>query len=303
MSNSMVNDIVLVVDDSPDTLSFVNDALEAAGMDVLVALEGKQAITITQRIKPDIILMDALMPNMDGFETCKALKEDPSLASIPVIFMTGLTDTCDVVKGLEAGGVDYLTKPIQPNELLARMKVHLTNARTSASVQEALDTSGQYLMTVNRAGDLLWGTPQAHALMAKAGINALWFIEHFPVQSRNWLVDLNEAEKNPLKLNQLKYPLELQLVSAQDNGELLVRLIDGDRPKGPELLKVKLQMTERESEVLHWVANGKTNREIAEILSMSPRTVNKHLEQIFPKLGVENRTAAAGVALRVLSKE
>ncbi|MCW8884368.1 MAG: response regulator, partial [Motiliproteus sp.] len=114
------NDIVLVVDDSPDTLSLINDALDAAGLDVLVALEGRQALTVARRIRPDIILLDAIMPNMDGFETCSALKEDPSLASIPVIFMTGLTDTEDVVRGLECGGVDYLTKPINPNELLAR---------------------------------------------------------------------------------------------------------------------------------------------------------------------------------------
>lgn len=93
----------------------------------------------------------------------------------------------------------------------------------------------------------------------------------------------------------------MKLVSDQESGEYLIKLIDGDRLSGAALLKTKLSVTERESEVLHWIANGKTNREIAEILEMSPRTVNKHLEQIFPKLGVENRTAAAGVALRVLT--
>ena len=87
------------------------------------------------------------------------------------------------------------------------------------------------------------------------------------------------------------------------NGEYLIRLIDGNRLSGAALLKDKLAITDRESEVLHWIANGKTNREIAEILEMSPRTVNKHLEQIFPKLGVENRTAAAGVALRVITSD
>ncbi len=102
-------DIALVVDDSADALSLINDALESAGMDVLVALEGKQALTIAKRIRPDIILLDAVMPVMDGFDTCRALKADPALAAIPVIFMTGLTETDDIVKGLECGGVDYLT--------------------------------------------------------------------------------------------------------------------------------------------------------------------------------------------------
>jgi DNA-binding CsgD family transcriptional regulator len=95
----------------------------------------------------------------------------------------------------------------------------------------------------------------------------------------------------------------LKFLGYTEQSEALVKLEDGDRPLGPELLKVELGLTERESHVLHWIANGKTNREIAEILEMSPRTVNKHLEQIFPKLGVENRTAAAGVALRIMTRE
>jgi len=180
MNMKISNDIVLVVDDSPDALSLINDALEDAGMDVLVALEGRQALTIAKRIRPDIILLDAIMPNMDGFETCEALKADPSLSSIPVIFMTGLTDTCDLVRGLEAGGVDYLTKPINPSELLARMKVHLNNARQTTNVQNALDSSGQYLMTLNFAGSVLWGSPQAHAQLARAGMDESWLKAELP---------------------------------------------------------------------------------------------------------------------------
>ena len=303
MNTAIGKEIVLVVDDSPDALSLINDALEQAGMDVLVALEGRQALTIARRIRPDIILLDAIMPNMDGFDTCRALKADPGLAGIPVIFMTGLTDTRDVVKGLEAGGVDYLTKPINPSELLARMKVHLANARQTVSVHSALDDSGQHLMTVNHSGEVQWGTPQAYALLAKAQVDLDWQNKHLGAQINQWLATPELAQQQALKLRHLSYPLELKLVSMHDNGEVLVRLIDGERPTGASLLKIKLSVTERESEVLHWIANGKTNREIAEILEMSPRTVNKHLEQIFPKLGVENRTAAAGVALRLLSVE
>lgn len=306
MNTVLGKEIVLVVDDSPDALSLINDALEHAGMDVLVALEGRQALTIARRIRPDIILLDAIMPNMDGFETCLALKADPSLSSIPVIFMTGLTETEDVVKGLEAGGVDYLTKPINPNELLARMRVHLANARQAVSVESALDVSGQHLITVSAQGQLIWGTPQAHALLAKAEIDQQWQATFLAPQIQDWLGGVipprhSESQVKPFKLSHLSYPMELKLVSQQPTGEFLIKLIDGNRLTGAELLKAKLDVTERESEVLHWIANGKTNREIAEILEMSPRTVNKHLEQIFPKLGVENRTSAAGVALRILA--
>ena len=301
------SDIVLVVDDSPDALSLIHDTLEAANMDVLVALGGKQALTIARRIRPDIILLDAIMPNMDGFETCRALKAEQSLASIPVIFMTGLSDTDDIVRGLEAGGVDYLTKPIQPNELIARMRVHLSNARLSNNAQSALDSMGQYLMTTTHAGEIVWATPQTYALLAKARASSEWQSTELALQIRLWLAHQPPLpvgkSGNILKLSGLDYPLGLKMMGITEQKEVLLRLEDGDKPAGPALLKKELDLTDRESEVLHWIANGKTNREIAEILVMSPRTVNKHLEQIFPKLGVENRTSAAGVALRVLSVE
>ncbi|REG84943.1 response regulator transcription factor [Marinomonas pollencensis] len=294
------NDIVLVVDDSADALSLINDTLEAANMDVLVALEGKQALTIAKRIRPDIILLDAIMPTMDGFETCKALKADANLASIPVIFMTGLSDTDDIVRGLEVGGVDYLTKPIKPSELLARMKVHLNNARLTNSAQLALDSTGQHLMTVSDDGNIMWATPQTYALLAKARATPQWQQQALAQQLKHWFDHHPEIDSR-LSLSDLEYPLSVKIVSAEQGQERLLKLEDGRRPTGPQLLHQELGLTERESEVLHWLANGKTNREIAQILDMSPRTVNKHLEQIFPKLGVENRTAAAGIALKTLA--
>ena len=113
-------DIVLVVDDSPETLSLLTDALEAAGATVLVAVEGANALALVERITPDVILMDAVMPGMDGFETCRLLKRNKSVAHVPVIFMTGLSETEQIVKGLEAGGVDYVTKPISPDRIATK---------------------------------------------------------------------------------------------------------------------------------------------------------------------------------------
>lgn len=298
MESKTNNDIVLVVDDSPDALSLINDALENAGLDVLVALEGKQALTIAQRIRPDVILLDAVMPVMDGFETCRNLKQIADLSDIPVIFMTGLSDTDDIVKGLEVGGVDYLVKPINPAELIARMKVHLGNARLAKSAQSALDSTGQHLFTANKDGQVRWATPQTLALFARAGMTT----DEVSVQLAIWLAGTPGIDAT-LTLNSHEYPVSVKYVGLNSNGESLIRLVDGNKPQGAALLKIKLGLTERESEVLFWIANGKTNREAAEILTMSPRTVNKHLEVIFPKLGVENRTAAAGVALRVLAAE
>jgi DNA-binding response OmpR family regulator len=116
-------DIVLVVDDSPETLRLLTDALEEAGMTVLVARAGEHALSIVEKVIPDVVLMDAVMPGTDGFATCRKLKQNRALAHVPIIFMTGLSDTEDIIKGLEAGGVDYITKPIVPGEMLARIRV------------------------------------------------------------------------------------------------------------------------------------------------------------------------------------
>jgi DNA-binding response OmpR family regulator len=111
--------IVLVVDDSPETLRLLTDALEEAGMTVLVAREGEHALSIVAKVVPDVVLMDAVMPGTDGFATCRKLKQNRALAHVPIIFMTGLSDTEHIIKGLEAGGVDYVTKPIVPGELFS----------------------------------------------------------------------------------------------------------------------------------------------------------------------------------------
>src|SRR5215467_2189773 len=159
-------DVALVVDDSPETLRLLTDALDGAGMTVMVALDGASAMRIIDEITPDIILLDAVMPGMDGFETCRKLKRDAGLDHVPIIFMTGLAETEHIVRGLEAGGVDYVTKPIAVEEMLARIRVHLANARLTQSARAALDVSGRYLLAVNAAGRLMWATPQAQKLLA-----------------------------------------------------------------------------------------------------------------------------------------
>jgi DNA-binding response OmpR family regulator len=298
-------DIVLVVDDSPDTLRMLTDALEEAGMTVLVALEGRQALAISAKITPDVILMDAVMPNIDGFEICRRLKRNKTLAHVPVIFMTGLTETQDIVKGLEAGGVDYVTKPIVPDELLARIRVHLANARLAHSARVALDASGRYLLATDTAGSVLWCTPQTAKLLGLAFGD---FHEGYllPANVREWLqkrttVDVKSGvDSIAIETHAGALKLQLSYVGQLGSEEILLRLIEGDRENDNLVLKNKLQLTQRESEVLMWIARGKSNRDIAEILSLSPRTVNKHLEQIYAKLGVENRASAAAMAVRAL---
>ncbi|HSX84921.1 MAG TPA: response regulator transcription factor [Cellvibrio sp.] len=294
--------VVLVVDDAIDSIHMLNDVLEDAAFTVLVALEGAQALTITQNITPDIILLDAIMPNMDGFETCRRLKQNPDLANVPIIFMTGLSDTEHVVMGLGAGGVDYITKPINAEELVARMRVHLTNARMTQSARSALDTAGQFLLATDQHGYLLWATPQVHHLLQTAGAEEPTQRAAISLALREWLGHKPEGGHS-LSFNFLPRTLSVEFLALVDNKEYLLRLSDTPKPAAAtDAFKQQFAVTGREADVLLWIANGKTNREIGQILEMSPRTVNKHLEQIFRKLGVENRTSAAAVAIRCLAK-
>ncbi|WP_287367146.1 response regulator [Thauera sp.] len=203
-------EVILLIDDAPDTVHMIAEALDEAGYTVLVATDGATALKRLERITPDAVLLDACMPGMDGFETCRRLKQAPGMRTVPVIFMTGLAETERLVEGLSAGGIDYLVKPVVPDELVARLQAHLRVAR------------------------------EMNAAMRARG----------------------EETEPPAAL--LPNPL-----------------------------------TQREMDVLEWVARGKTNRDVAEILGMSPRTVNKHLEHIYEKLGVETRTAAVAQFARL----
>ena len=217
---------MLVVDDAPDTLRMLCDALAQEGYTVLVARDGRQALDRLDVVVPDAILLDGVMPGLSGFETCQRIKAHPQGEAVPVIFMTGLSETADIVAGFDAGGVDYVVKPLRIEEVLARLNTHVRNARAAREARAA----------VQRASDASSAFSVAAAAASAASAERL---SH-------------------------------------------------------------AALTPRETEVLTWLARGKTNRDIADILGMSHRTVNKHLEHIFEKLGVETRAAAAALASQAI---
>lgn len=297
-------DTVLVIDDFPTSLSLLTDALEEAGFLVLVAQEGAKALTLTERITPDIILMDAMMPEMDGFETCRRLKQRPGLTHVPVIFMTGLSETEHVVQGFQAGGIDYVTKPIEPLELIARVRAHLASARMTLSARAALDATGRFLFAANAAGAMLWSTPQALGLLGVPDAAADQPGARLDPTVIAWLARAAAGQGGdgaPLRPDQGLASPQVSFVGRIGADEFLLRLTEGKGMTDEERLRRDLGLTEREAEVLLWIAHGKANRDVAAILDLSPRTVNKHLEQIFSKLGVENRTMAAARAMRLLT--
>jgi DNA-binding response OmpR family regulator len=301
ITESKKRDIALVVDDSPETLRLLTDALDGAGMTVMVALDGAAAMRIVDQITPDIVLLDAVMPGLDGFETCRRLKRDAGLDHVPIIFMTGLAETEHIVRGLEAGGVDYVTKPIAVEEMLARIRVHLANARLTQSARAALDVSGRYLLAVNGVGKIMWATPQAQKLLSDALAADSDDDVVLPDPIPQWLEQARKGKAGSKAAIMTALPgneqLRLQFMGRLGTNEFLLRLAKDSGTDTPAEFSSELGLTTREGEVLSWLSKGKTNRDIAQILGLSPRTVDKHLEQIYSKLGVENRTAAAAIAV------
>lgn len=297
-------DRILVVDDTLESLRLLVDTLEREDMSVFISRSGEEALELLEHVTPDLILMDGMMPGLSGLETTRQIKRNPALAHIPIIFMTGLTEPEHAVAALETGGVDYVRKPIIIDELLARIRVHITNARLSHRSRLALDVAGRHLAALDPQGALVWCTPKAEELLAQ--VDPGWS------QDSGRLPDALAAPTERLLQDpapqgisiRTEFPdfeIEMTLLESERPHETLVRITEIREGANLDLLQKQHGLTRREAEVLLWVSYGKSNRTISEILSISPRTVNKHLEQVFKKLGVETRAAATALAVRVVS--
>ncbi|MET3378578.1 MULTISPECIES: response regulator transcription factor [Variovorax] len=280
--------VVLVVDDAPSSLGMLCDTLEASGYTVLVAADGEAALQRLELVVPDAILLDGLMPGLSGFETCRRIKANPAWAHIPVLFMTGLSETSHVVEGFECGGVDYVVKPIRAQEVLARLHTHARNARITRMARDAVDVAGMGVVFIDTRGRIAWRSPQAalwlHALEDPVAPGLLPASLE-PALAPGAAIAIGTATGMRLSVRNL---------GAAALGETM--LLFAIQREGPAARLADAALTPRETEVLSWLAKGKTNRDIGEILGTSPRTVNKHLEHIFEKLGVETRAAAAALA-------
>jgi DNA-binding NarL/FixJ family response regulator len=295
-SSPATGDIVLVVDDVPQSLGALYLDLENDGYMVLVASDGAAALERLDLITPDVILLDALMPGLDGFETCRRIKLHPEWSHIPVIFMTGLSETSHIVKGFEAGGVDYVVKPVRVPEVLARLATHVRNSRAVRLARDAIDVGGHGVLMVDSHARLAWHSPRAQR----------WLAEFFtgPAASDDciaWMASHAAAPGQVCTRTHAGRTLTASRLEGVGLGETMWLLAVRDADSQPATRLATASLTPRETEVLSWIAKGKTNRDVGEILGMSPRTVNKHLEHVFEKLGVETRAAAAALASRGLA--
>lgn len=299
-------DTVLVIDDEPASLHMITAALESADIAVLVATSGEAALDLLENILPDLILIDARMPGLDGFETTVRIKHAPRLAGIPVIFMTGLTESEHVVEAFEVGGVDYVRKPVNVNELLARVRVHMAQGRAARASAASLDATGRLMLATDARGNLLWCTPLASASLARLVPDWDARAGALPDQLRQPVERLltRGAAGASVRLDDLSGGgiLELVLVARYRENEVLIRLNELDPARDVARLVGSLGLTQREAEVLLWVSYGKSSIDISDVLEISPRTVQKHLEHVYEKLGVETRSAAAAIAIKAIQQ-
>lgn len=287
--------VILVVDDALDTLRMLCDALAGEGYAVLAARDADEALQRFDVTVPDGVLLDAVMPGTDGFALCRQIKATPPWSHVPIVFMTGLSDTDQILRGFASGGVDYVVKPLRIPEVLARLATHVANARAARLAREAVDVAGMGVVVLDGQDRIAWRSPQATRWLETA-----FATDPAPGQAMaRWLSQAQRESEGATLLADGQRLLARPLgASGLGESMLLLSLGAGDAPPAARLPPVAL--TPRETEVLSWIAKGKTNRDIADILGMSPRTVNKHLEHIFEKLGVETRTAAAALAGQLL---
>jgi DNA-binding NarL/FixJ family response regulator len=310
---------ILVVDDVPANLAVLLDFLGDAGFEVLVAESGASALDQIRYSKPDIILLDVLMPGLDGFEVCRWLKEDSDYRDIPVIFMTALSETVDKVTGFEAGAVDYVSKPVQPEEVLARVQAHLEIRRLQRVLEEKNRELEREIRLRLEAEDQLQQSLDQAVIVATRDHRIQFCTRHawdllgryfsekilidLPEAIETWIEAGGEPEsapKRPLVIEKGRGTLTVRHFSEGDSGQTTMLLLDERVEINDPAVLQQLGLTPREAEVLFWMTQGKSSPEIAVILEAANNTVKKHVQNIFQKLGVENRTAAALRALEVI---
>lgn len=229
LQNTGMKKRILIIEDQAPMRRNLALMLQMEGYDVSTAENGRAGLEVARQVRPDLVLCDVMMPELDGYAVVQALREDPDLAAVPFVFLTAKSERADIRIGMNFGADDYLAKPVIRDELLAAVTVRLARAEAAQAAQAAAANEA-----AAAPGD------------ARAAFNP----------------DYSSYEP----------------------------------------LQHAFGITPREAEVLLWVAQGKSNADVATILGMSEKTAKQHLGSVFAKLGVENRNAAALRAIEILSR-
>ncbi|MDM8526624.1 response regulator transcription factor [Anaerolineales bacterium HSG24] len=324
---------ILIIDDNRENLHVVVDYLNSLDFVPLTARNGQTGLKRAKIAQPDLILLDIQMPGIDGFEVCRRLKADEATRQIPVIFMTVMENVGDKVKGFGVGGVDYITKPVQIEELMARIKAHLL----IRNLRQQLQTHNQQLeeRVAERTASLKMEIADRKKYQQEK--DKLFEMVHSQSEQLRNLTSLiissQQTNKQDL-MNDLNLHIAQNLIVLQTNLDIAQTLLDysdDDLKQNRSLLQAHIQksgqvvqqmqdflatmtenlaipssnlsenlllkLTTRERELLQLMVDGKSPTEIAELLQISSKTVYSHRSRIMKKLGVNNITDLTHVAV------
>lgn len=326
---------ILIVDDTPANLSLLFDALEQAEYRVLVAENGVNAVDNAVQSKPDLILLDVMMPEIDGFDVCRQLKSWPETADIPVIFLSALGDIVDKLRGFEVGGVDYITKPIDVSEVFARVNTHLTvrqlqqqlqnqnewletrvrqrTAELEAEIirrQQSEEERKKLLDVVRNQSDQL--RQLTEWLIAQQQQQHLSIADYIDIQFRQGLlyamaqIDLLEILIDERQVNTAKEDVATQLTKLRSAlqqlefgvSKALSDLAQPTQEVQSALDNPLLKLSAREREVLELIVTGKSNPEIAQLLYLTENTVRTYRSRMMQKLQIDDLASLIKFALK-----
>ena len=273
---------VLAVDNDVDNLRVISRCLQADGCRVLMALDGKTALERANCEQPDLILLEVMIPEMDGFATCRHLKADGSLDKIPIIFMAARAGIDEKVKAFELGAADFVSKPVQPDEVLARVRTHLRLRETIKHLDEKVHRQAQKTAGVNQA------------------LKAM--IDHRDLEKRT----IEQTMVLNLKRYVFPYLEEIERLKMGNDVKSYVSIIRSNieqliAPVSKCLSGAYLDLTPAEIKVADLIRQNKRTKFIAESLNTSPSTVEKHRNKIRKKLNILHKKVNLTTYLNSLS--
>jgi DNA-binding response OmpR family regulator len=302
MANYKTKSTILIIDDNITNLKTVLSHLDAYSFEIITARDGKSGLERAESEHPNLILLDVQMPGLDGFETCHRLKANPQTQRIPVIFMTVASETAAKVRGLEAGAVDYITKPFEAAELLARVKTHLALYQLQEDLESAVQERTAALQAEIRQREQLWQT--IHQQNEQFRVFTKLFLEnqqhssirfalnqHFRhnLQMLNSLIDQIDAAPENAANSQQTQQMRQIVEHMQKQMESFIVTLNQEQEKRDTLLKNPLlQLSSREREVTQLLTEGKSTSDIAYLLTIAPGTVSTYRRRIMEKLEVSD---------------
>jgi len=316
---------ILVIDDSAANLKVATMHLTDYAYVVLTARDGESGLRRAKRAKPDLILLDIQMPGIDGYETCRRLKADPVTAEIPVIYMTARSQVEDKLRAFELGGVDYITKPFEVPELIARVRTHLQLVQATRQIARHAEELETRVAEVT--ADLRSELAERRAVAAeREALSELVRVqgEQLYDQTRRWLaqredrdvglaqrVRVDIAERIRLALERLR---RTQATDPNDGIEEAIALLSPalaqSEDVGASLRDVPtltenplLQLSAREYEVFQLLTKGKANKEIAYTLDIATSTVSTYRVRIMEKLEVTDLPGLTRLAVQFRGPE